>query len=180
MSALERKLILRLMEKRRLGRMNAFTLVELIIVVVIIGILASIAIPAFEGAGIKAKQKEASTAVASYIKAAQAFYAENTEIADDAADIAQYVAIASCAGTTPTACQGVKAVAVTTGTSWNLPSGLYTITLSKTTDETKITAAPTATFTGGLSVTGCYSKVSKTTQVYDQKSTTDTKTAKCA
>ena len=180
MTALERKLILRLMEKRRQGSLNGFTLVELIIVVVIIGILASIAIPAFEGAGVKAKQKEASTAVSSYMKAAQAFYSENTEIADDAGDLAQFVAISKCAGATPTACQGTAAVAVTSGTSWNLPSGLYTITLSKTANETKVTAAPTATFTGGLSVTGCYSKVSKTTQVYDQKSATDPKTAKCS
>ena len=169
-----------MMEKRRQGTLNGFTLVELIVVVVIIGILSSIAIPAFNGAQIKAKQKEASAAVASYMKAAQAFYAENTGIAANAADLSQYVAISSCSSATPTACKGKAAVAVTSGNNWNLPSGLYAITVSSTANETKVEAAPTAAFSGGLKVTGCYSKVSGTTQVYDQTSTGDTKTAKCS
>ena len=179
MTALQKTLILRLAATRRKGAINGFTLVELIIVVVIIGILAAIAIPAFDGAGVKAKQKEASTAVASYVKAAQAFYTENTEIANGADDLAQYVAISACAGNTPSACQGKKAVAVTTGTAWNLPSGLYKISLTGNTTTTSVTATPTSTFTGGLKVTGCFSKTSRTTQVYDQKTKKDTKAAQC-
>ena len=73
-----------------------------------------------------------------------------------------------------------ESVAVTKGTSWNLPSGLYTVKLTSSTNETKIEASPTSTFTGGLKVTGCYSKVTKTTQVYDQKSETDKTTASCS
>ena len=42
---------------------SGFTLVELIVVVVIIGILSSIAIPSFQNASEKAKQKEASSLV---------------------------------------------------------------------------------------------------------------------
>ena len=179
MTALQKSLVLRLAATRRKGAMNGFTLVELIIVVVIIGILAAIAIPAFDGAGVKAKQKEASTAVASYIKAAQAFYTENTEVANGADDLAQYVAISACSYTTPSSCQGRKAVAVTSGTSWNLPSGLYKIALTGNTTTTTVTATPNSTFTGGLKVTGCFSKTSGTTQVYDQKTIKDTKVAAC-
>jgi len=179
MTALQRKLILRLAEKRRQGKMNGFTLVELVIVVVLIGILASIAIPAFEGAGTKAKQKEASSAVAAYVKAAQAFYAENTEIANGADDLAQYVAISGCRYTNPTSCKNNAAIAVTSGTRWNLPSGLYTISLSGSSTQTYLTAAPTSSFSGGLRVTGCYSRTSKTTKVYDQKTTNDRVVARC-
>ena len=61
---------------RKFNSQSAFTLVELIVVVVIIGILSSIAIPSFQNASDKAKQKEASSMIASYLKAAQAYYTE--------------------------------------------------------------------------------------------------------
>ena len=49
---------------------NGFTLVELIVVVMMIGILSSIAMTQFMSAADKAKQKEASAIVASMIKSA--------------------------------------------------------------------------------------------------------------
>ena len=56
-------------------KQEGFTLAELIVVVVIIGILSSIAIPSFQNASDKAKQKEVSTLI-SAIKAAQAYKTE--------------------------------------------------------------------------------------------------------
>ena len=49
---------------------EGFTLVELIVVVMMIGILSSIAIPQFMTAADKAKQKEATGIVAALVKAA--------------------------------------------------------------------------------------------------------------
>ena len=68
----------RRIQSREISLESGFTLVELIVVVMIIGILSSIAIPSFMNAGDKAKQQEASTLVASYIKAAQAYFTENS------------------------------------------------------------------------------------------------------
>ena len=70
--------VINYLASRKKEAQEGFTLVELIIVVVIIGILSSIAIPSFQNASEKAKQKEASSLIASYLKAAQAYFTENT------------------------------------------------------------------------------------------------------
>ena len=99
---------------------SAFTLVELIVVVVIIGILSSIAVPAFRNASDKARQKEASTLIATYVKAAQAYYTEFGSAAQNATNLSEYIQITGCNNATTTACASTAPVAVTSGTTWNL------------------------------------------------------------
>ena len=102
-----------------------FTLVELIVVVVIIGILSSIAVPAFRNASDKARQKEASTLIATYVKAAQAYYTEFGTAAQNATNLSEYIQITGCSQATTTQCASSAPVAVTSGTTWNAPSGAF-------------------------------------------------------
>ncbi len=153
---------------------EGFTLVELIVVVMIIGILSSIAIPSFMNAGDKAKQQEASVLVSSYIKAAQAFYLENGTPANNAGDLSQYVKVMGCLNTDPNWCKNAQPPAIPIrevppeNTEWNSPSGYYScrifnnirnlyVTSRSFNPRTNIECGPDGKFWGkGYGVSGCF------------------------
>jgi type IV pilus assembly protein PilE len=61
----------------RRGNQRGFTLVELMIVVIIVGILAAVAIPMYQGATERAKASEAVAALGTIRGAMRVFYAEH-------------------------------------------------------------------------------------------------------
>ena len=79
-SSLRTKLTLRLLQKLKKPKAltaNAFTLVELLVVVAIVGILSAVALPNFLSQTDKAKATEAKTNIASTLKQAHAKFLED-------------------------------------------------------------------------------------------------------
>ena len=102
---------------RELKDEEGFTLVELIVVVMMIGILSSIAIPQFMTAADKAKQKEATGIVAALVKAATAFQTEYGDLPTTAGEIEEYARFQMCDQTNMETeggkvCKGTDPVAV--------------------------------------------------------------------
>ena len=71
---------------------KGFTLVELMVVIVIVGILSAIAIPNFFSATDKAKATEAKSQISAILKQGQAYYTEDPTILSENMDAAALTA----------------------------------------------------------------------------------------
>ena len=150
---------------------SAFTLVELIVVVVIIGILSSIAIPSFQNASDKAKQKEPATLLASYVKAAQAYFTEYSMNASYSRDLGQYISVTGCRNNNPSYCKTQAAYDHTnrTSRSWYSPSDTFKYICSHRVQEPISGLFQQGSIlNSGYGVSACYNSQTGATKVVER------------
>ena len=167
-----KKQLINYLSKRNFKSQNAFTLVELIVVVVIIGILSSIAIPSFQNASEKAKQKEASSMLASYAKAAQAFYTEYSTLAVSPRNLGEYVTISACRYNNPSQCKTAgnalyNNTSTATNARWYTPSGNYQIYMNRRSGTMVNFFAYPINQQSGLGAVGCYNTSTGATRIQE-------------
>lgn len=125
----------RVVRKYLNNNQQGFTLVELIVVVVIIGILSSIAIPSFQNASKKARQRGVAAQISTYIKGAQAFYTEYSSPIRNAGDLSNFVNVIECRYHLINKCKGQvnnhrnMGQSLSGSNQWNSTSGMYTISM---------------------------------------------------
>ena len=163
---------------KQLQEEEGFTLVELIVVVMMIGILSSIAIPQFMTAADKAKQKEATGIVAALVKASTAYQTEYGALPTNAGELEEYAKFQKCnpnAGNLVqdggTVCKSSIPIAVGPGeTSFTSPSGHYLVEFDGATGgRFRVKANPNGVpyATNGAAVVGCYNPATAVSEVFE-------------
>ena len=178
LSRFDRNLTAGLTKKYFNRNQEGFTLVELIVVVVIIGVLSAIAIPSFQNGSKKARQKGAAAQISTYIKAAQAFYSEFGLPVSKAGDLANYMNVVECRYHMINYCKSTNnqrdvGVSEPTTRAWNSTSGMYTMTMrSSNSDRFRLNALPQrqdtwkSTYSNeDYGVSGCFNYTTGATKV---------------
>tara|TARA_Y100000589_G_scaffold52113_1_gene43373 strand:- start:521 stop:1165 length:645 start_codon:yes stop_codon:yes gene_type:complete len=181
---------------KKLKEEEGFTLVELIVVVMMIGILSSIAIPQFMTAADKAKQKEATGIVSALVKAATAYQTEYGVLPRNAGELAEYAKFqmcdaddvddrggAACKEEGANSAQSIIVPVPDPATEFYTTSGNYYITF---TDE-EVDGEDNPIFLvlanpngrpydrNGSAVTGCYNPTAAVSEVYEYTAKQDDK-----
>ena len=173
---------------KKLREEEGFTLVELIVVVMMIGILSSIAIPQFMTAADKAKQKEATGIVSALVKAATAYQTEYGVLPQDAEELSEYAKFQMCdadevADRGGAACkeegaQGTESIIKPVpdeAKAFYTTSGNYYVTFTDENEDAngdpmfQVLANPNGRpyRDNGSAVTGCYNPVAAVSEVYE-------------
>ena len=151
--------LIRYISKKYKDSKSAFTLVELVIVVMIIGILSSIAIPSFKNASDKAKQKEPTSLISNYLRAAQSYYLEFGDLPKYSSDLGEYMSVTACTKNYPSYCKSVAPADYTklNSNSWSTPSGHFDIYMRVSDNKITFRALPVPVYiNSGYGVSACY------------------------
>jgi len=158
---------------------SGFTLVELIVVVMMIGILSSIAIPQFMTAADKAKQKEATGIVAALVKAATAYQTEYGALPETAGELEEYAKFQECTDGAKLTKGGKVCKGSTPGpladdaVSFVTSSGNYLVEFTTATVsgdvifQVKANPNGEAYATNGSAVIGCFNPVDSVSEIYE-------------
>ena len=130
------------MKKKKKRIINAFTLVELVVVVMVIGILSAIAVPSFRNATYKTRQKEATLLLSSFLRSAQAYYLEFGSITQNTSELGNFMKITGCCSVcgwdhNPKYCQSNPPMNFDNRevVSWRTDNGLYTMAMHPQSDD---------------------------------------------
>ena len=155
----------RLIRRYLNNNQEGFTLVELIVVVVIIGILSVLAIPNLLGFINKSTEIEGSTQVSNFIKASQMCYLDFGKLPRNAGELSQCAPVPACQWAAhlkgKEICKTWKkldlAIDNPSTPQWNSPGGFFNIRMSQTGTNLNIRAIPY--FKGPAGTSACFNPI---------------------